>query len=559
MTVISIILLFLLILQGGLIVWLLRNRKQLKRTTRELQNNHNQLHSWLLHSPISISVFKKNGETVEVNERFTQLLGYETSDFRDANEMWSILIQDDFKREKYVRNWAEQLDRPWSSKWQAEEVLVTGKSGRVKSIETHVSKIGDFWICLHNDVTWRTQIERELENALNQTFKANIAKTQFLTNMSHEIRTPLNGVLGMAQLLSETKMTEDQRSFVDTIQKSGEMLLMTISDILDLSKIEAGSLDLESTPFNLLKCINDSVDVCLPKLNRSKVTFQSLVDPKVPSRIRGDPYRISQIITNLLSNAFKYTQEGSVTLRVYDSSEKGSQARLTISVKDTGIGIPLEKQNSIFEPFVQADASITRQYGGTGLGLTICKRLADKMGGEITIASQPGVGSEFTFSWSPEKLQREHSPSSSSERSIPLSETPFPEDFTTLVVEDNFVNSKVIELSLKKNGISISKAANGKEALELLKKQTFDLVFMDIQMPELDGLKCTEIIRREFPDLSQPFIIALTAHALADHMEQCRRVGMNGFLAKPYTNDELRKAIQLFLAERHNPRTHCHF
>ena len=224
--------------------------------------------------------------------------------------MWSILIQDESKRDKYVQQWMEQIERPWSHKWQAEEVLITSKSGRTKVIETHVSKIGEFWVCLHTDVTWRNQVERELENALNQTFKANVAKTQFLTNMSHEIRTPLNGVLGMAQLLSETEMTQDQQLFVETIQKSGEMLLLTINDILDLSKIEAGSMGLESAPFNLIKCIDDSIAICPPKLNSTKVSFHTDIAPDVPSRIRGDSYRVSQIIINLLSNAFQIYPAG---------------------------------------------------------------------------------------------------------------------------------------------------------------------------------------------------------------------------------------------------------
>ena len=557
---VTLTLLILLLAQSA---WLLRLKSGFKKSRDRLEDlakNETQLHSWLLHAPISISVFEQTGGTVMVNERFTQLLGYDSSDFRDAREMWSVLIQEDGKRSQYVERWLQQIERPWSPKWQAEEVVVTAKSGRIKSLETHVSKIGDYWVCLHNDVTWRSQIERELENALNQTFKANVAKTQFLTNMSHEIRTPLNGVLGMAQLLSETEMTGEQRAFLETIQTSGEMLLLTINEILDLSKIEAGTMGIESTPFNFLKCIEDSVTVCLPKLQSSLVKFTSTIDSDVPSRIRGDSYRISQIIVNLLGNAFKYTKAGSVELRVskLKMERENEPVRLSISVKDTGIGIPLEKQAKIFEPFEQGDASITRQYGGTGLGLTICKRLAEKMHGELSITSKPGVGSEFVFTWAVDKLHKLSSPkgvSSEIEEWI----SPDEEGFNTLVVEDNMVNSKVIDLSLKKFGVSSTKASNGREALEILREKHYDLIFMDIQMPEIDGLKCTEIIRKEFPENRQPFIIALTAHALADHMEQCRHVGMNGFLAKPFTSDELKKALKLYWEERLSARTIVHF
>jgi len=526
----------------------------------ELATNETQLHSWLLHAPISISVFKQTGETVIVNERFTQLLGYDASDFGTAKDMWSVLIQDESKRKPYLERWLQQIEQPWSHKWQAEEVVVTAKSGRTKSLETHVSKIGDYWICLHNDVTWRSQVERQLENALNQTFRANVAKTQFLTNMSHEIRTPLNGVLGMSQLLSETDMTSEQRMFLETIQTSGEMLLLTINEILDLSKIEAGSMELESVPFNFIKCIEDSIAVCLAKLDKNRVKFSSIIDSNVPSRIRGDAFRISQIIVNLLGNAVKYTAEGSIELRVgkIESSDESVPAKLSISVKDTGIGIPLEKQAQIFEPFEQADASITRNFGGTGLGLTICKRLAERMNGEITVTSQPSGGSEFTFTWVPEELHQLTS-TQSEPTEIESWVSSKGVDFKTLVVEDNPVNAKVIDLSLQKFGISCEKCSNGVKALEELKKQHYDLVFMDIQMPEMDGLKCTEIIRSETPESLQPFIIALTAHALAEHMEQCRKAGMNGFLSKPYTSDDLKKALELFLKERESPRTNVYF
>ena len=549
----------IVLFQAGVIWSLLRKRKNSRPVAGTSGANTDQLHTWLLHAPIPICVFNKSGETVAVNERFTELLGYDTSDFKDTNEMWSILIQDESNREEYVSQWLEQTKQARSSRWQAEEVVVTAKSGRSLVIEAHLSEIGDFWVCLHNDVTWRNQVERELEGALNETFNANVAKTQFLTNMSHEIRTPLNGVLGMAQLMSETKMNEDQQLFVKTIQTSGEMLLMTINDILDLSKTESGGIELEASVFDFRKCVEDAVEICLPKLNCADVEFSHHLEPAVPSRLYGDPYRISQIVVNLLSNAFKYTHKGSVSLMVQYSRHGGSPDEMRIVVKDTGIGIPLEKQASIFEPFTQADASNTRQYGGNGLGLTICKRLADLMNGEITVMSLPGQGSEFCFSWCPES-QDQSIPEDDVPEELANSSEPWKDpDFKTLVVEDNIVNLRVIELSLKKNGITIETASNGKEALEKIQKESFDLVFMDIQMPIMDGLRCTELIRKEIPKADQPFIIALTAHALADHMNQCRKAGINGFLAKPFTREELKKSLALFNNEKNNDRLLCFF
>ncbi len=549
----------IVLLQAWVIGSFQRQRKRIRPEIDTFGVNENQLLTWLLHAPLLICVFKKSGETVAVNERFTELLGYDSTDFNEANEMWSILIQDESNREKYASHWLEQTKHAKSSKLQAEEVVVTAKSGRSLMIEAHLSEVGDFWVCLLNDVTWRNQVERELEGALNETFNANVAKTQFLTNMSHEIRTPLNGVLGMAQLMSETKMNEDQKHFVKTIQKSGEMLLMTINDILDLSKTESGGIELETSVFDFRKCVEDAVEVCLPKLNCADVEFSHHIESAVPSRLYGDPYRISQIVVNLLSNAFKYTHKGSVSLMVQYSLHGESPDEMRIVVKDTGIGIPLEKQASIFEPFTQADASSTRQYGGNGLGLTICKRLADLMNGEITVMSLPGQGSEFCFSWCPETQDR-----SIPEENVPEALPSCPEPwkvpgFKTLVVEDNIVNLRVIELSLKKHGISIKTASNGKEALEKIRKESFDLVFMDIQMPIMDGLRCTELIRKEIPKADQPFIIALTAHALADHMNQCRKAGINGFMAKPFTREELNKSLALFNNEKNNDRLLCFF
>lgn len=549
----------LVALQAFWIVGLLRSRRRLRTSGKEIQYSHNQLQSWLFHAPISISVFKQSGQTVMINERFTQLLGYESSDFRTATDMWNVLIQDEVNRERFLNRWGEQIERPWSNKWEAEEVLVTSKSGRVKALESHVSIIGEYWVCLHNDVTWRNQVQRELENALNQAFQANITKTQFLTNMSHEIRTPLNGVLGMAQLLFETEMDEEQRSFVETIHQSGQTLLMTINDILDLSKMEAGSIGIESVPVDLNQCIKESVALCLPKLKRANVRFNLQIEPDVPLSICGDSVRISQILVNLLSNAFKYTMEGSVMLRVSREGGTADSHYLSISVKDTGIGIPLEKQATIFEPFVQADASNTRQFGGSGLGLTISRHLAARMGGEIRVVSQPESGSEFVFSWTADAVLDSTRPvqTQSDERSP--TERLLGHSIRTLVVDDNLVNSKVIELCLKKCGIVPTKASNGQEALSALKKTPYDLVFMDIQMPGMDGLQCTRAIRKELPEESQPFIVALTAHALPDHMEQCRRAGMNGFLSKPYRNEDLRSVIHLYLEHQSGDRKTCYF
>lgn len=543
--------------QTLLIVILFGSRKRLKQLTSQLRERKNDLTSWITHAPLPVSIFTRSGETIAINHQYSELLGYDVNDFRDVRDMWSILIQDEFLREQFLKKWDSYGRIGKEKSILPQELLVTSKSGRKKVMEIHISVIGDFWICFYNDVTWRSQIERELEDALNQAFRASSAKTQFLTHMSHEIRTPLNGVLGMAQLLEDTKIDSEQKEFLETIQHSGKMLLNTINDILDLSKIESGLLGLESVPFDLRQCVDDSVSICMPKLNEDSVKFSCIMDSGVPSLVMGDSFRISQIIVNLLSNAFKYTKKGTVGLRVTCKTISNSHAKISVLVHDSGIGIRADKQNAIFEPFTQADTSNTRQYGGTGLGLTICRKLARSMGGDITLSSPNGCGSAFEFVWEP---QISHMKKESLQRKIHgVVLAPEVEGFKTLIVEDNVVNFKVIELSLRKLGVTVTHAINGKEAIGYLRKCHYDLVFMDIQMPVMDGLTATKAIRKEFAGEEQPFIIALTAHALADHIHQCRLAQMNGFLAKPYTQDDLKKALELFLQEKTSDRCVSYF
>jgi PAS domain S-box-containing protein len=545
-------------LQALLILFLLRGRRRLKQLSGELRKSRNQFSSWIVHAPLPITVFSEEGRIEQINEKFTELLGYEATDLRDTEEMWNLLIQDEAERSQFLRRWRSLWESKKAVSVVPVEVTVTSKSGKSEVLEIYISVIGDFWICHYLEITWRAKIERELQDALDQAHYASIAKTEFLTNMSHEIRTPLNGVLGMAQLLMGTDLDEEQRSYLETVNKSGEVLLLTINDILDLSKIESGQFSFETKPVQLSRCIEDCVAVCLPKMNAETVEFDSSIDEATPPIFLGDGYRVSQVIINLLSNAFKYTEQGKVTLSVSASHMGENRYRYHVSVNDTGIGIPAGKHKQIFDPFSQADSSITRRYGGTGLGLTISKKLASRMGGDITLQSEEGVGSAFIFTWVSETLSEPALETKTSGvkgggGSHSLS------GIKTLVVEDNPVNSKVISLSLRKLGISITLATNGKEALGQLREGSFDLVFMDLQMPVMDGLQAVRLIRESFPRGEQPFIVALTAHALSDHVSQCREAGMNAYLAKPFTMDQLRAVVDLFIEKAEEDRNNCYF
>jgi two-component system, sensor histidine kinase len=535
-------------LQAALIVVLLRSRRRLKLLTRELRESREQLRSWLLHAPLPVGVFRRTGELIAINHEFVDLLGYKEEDFSDARSMWRLMIPEAIPLASALDQWNLCEQGNEGKRIVPLELKVVSKEGRPKVVEVHIAIYRGSIICFFNDVSWRWKIENDLERALNQAHHANVAKSHFLANMSHEIRTPMNGVLGMAQLLAETSVDEEQEQYVRTIQKSGELLLSTINNILDLSKIEAGQVSMESIPFDLVSCIEDAVAVCLPRLRRATVRFEKQLPQDLPSRIVGDPFRLTQVTVNLLSNAIKYTEMGLVRIEVSSVALGGTRVRLRIMVKDSGIGIAKEKQQSVFDPFVQADASITREFGGSGLGLTICKRIAERMGANLGLVSEPGVGSEFFLEWETDleiPVSNAHA-----DAVIPEPEGEKTRTFTTLVVEDNPVNLKVIELSLKRFGIIAQTACNGQQAVNLLRERPFDLVFMDIQMPVLDGLAATRVIRTEFPHDQQPFVIALTAHALLEHREQCRHAQMNAFIAKPFTTQDLREVLELFHKHR---------
>jgi PAS domain S-box-containing protein len=553
----SLVLAVFVMLQALLIGVLLNRRKRLRQLSEELRLSRNQFSSWVIHAPLPISVFAEDGRIIEINRKFTELMGYEASDLKNIEEMWNVLIQDENERSQFINRWQSAWEARKATSVVPMEVTMTGKSGKREVLEIYVSVIGDFWICHYLEITWRSKIERELQDALNQAHMASIAKTEFLTNMSHEIRTPLNGVLGMVQLLRETQLDAEQQSYLDTVKKSGEVLLLTINDILDISKIESGQFTIETISVDLKSIIDDCVTVCLPKMRSDSVRFSHSLEPGLPLKFVGDGYRISQVIINLLSNAFKYTEKG--TVEFYASAVHLGEDRYLykVTVRDSGIGVPDDKQSTIFDPFSQADSSITRQYGGTGLGLTISRKLARRMGGDITVSSREGTGSEFVFTWlantESESLVRADNPPEVANNVLPAT------GIKTLVVEDNPVNFKVTDISLRKFGIKAHKATNGQEAVDMLQSEVFDLIFMDIQMPVMDGLMATRKIRESDRIEKQPFIIALTAHALADHMNQCRDAGMNGFLAKPFTSKQLRESVDLYLRNADQNRSEVYF
>ena len=393
-------------------------------------------------------------------------------------------------------------------------------------------------LIISEDITERKKSAIALEAALERARAASVAKSEFLANMSHEIRTPLNGVLGMAQVLAQTELTPRQREMMDAILTSGRTLNALLSDILDLAKVEAGEVELETAPFDLRAALTASAATFEGLAHQKGLTFGLDFDDGFHDRVAGDALKFGQIVNNLISNAVKFTSEGSV--RVHARTDDEDEAvRLTVTVEDTGEGFTPEVQASLFERFVQGDGSITRRFGGSGLGLSIALRFAKLMGGDITCVSTPGEGARFTLT---ARLTKAAPEAPAPPRRAPKAVAP--ERLRVLLAEDHPTNQRVVELML--DGVAdVVVTADGEAALRAYQDQTFDLVLMDTQMPVMDGLTAIQEIRqreRAAGRLRIP-IISLTANAMPHQVEACLAAGADLHLAKPITVSALFDAI----------------
>lgn len=383
----------------------------------------------------------------------------------------------------------------------------------------------------------------ELSQALQSAKHASLAKSDFLANMSHEIRTPMNGIIGMTDLALDATTPQERQEYLDIVKRSAQSLLAVINDILDFSKIEAGKIHIEHVAYNLHQTVNDCLQVLRGRADEKDLRLDCSFCDQAPQMVIGDPTRLRQILINLIGNAIKFTKQGCITLHIELQTLADQPPRLKFRVQDTGIGIPQEKLESIFEAFAQADISTTRHYGGTGLGLTITQRLVNLMGGRLLVQSQVGVGSAFEFDLPFEKAaQPEASPTT------PVPTHPALPSLSILVVEDHPINQLLASRMLEKWGHRVTLADNGQEALDRLSthSESFDLVLMDMQMPIMGGLEATAKIRQMPPFRDLP-IVAMTANAMLGDREMCLEAGMNDYLSKPILAKDLEvKLHQLF-------------
>ncbi len=529
-------------------VWGFRDVTERKRSEEALGRERNLFNALMDSIPDTIYFKDTASRFTRINKAQAKMLGVkdpsEAIRKTDFDFFPTELAQEFYASERKiiesgqpVINNVERIEKPGGQVYwlSATEVPIKDEESRV------IGLVG-----VSRDITDRKQAEVELEKAKEAAEAASRAKSEFLANMSHEIRTPMNGIIGMTELALDTELTPEQQDYLTMVKTSADSLLTVINDILDFSKIEAGKLELDQIEFNLPDSLGDAMKTLAPRAHQKGLELAFQVRPEVPEAVVGDPTRLRQIVLNLVGNAIKFTERGEVILEVEPESRAVTSLSLHFTVKDTGVGIPAEKQRLIFEPFTQADGSMTRKYGGTGLGLAISSQLVEKMGGRIWVESEPGIGSRFHFT---AHLGVAKGPP---RRLVPAQPTDL-RDMAVLVVEDNATNRRILEGMLIQWQMKPALADGGWTALAALERalearKPFRLVLLDAQMPEMDGFALAEMIKQN-PKLAGATIMMLTSAGQRGDAARCRELGIAAYLIKPIKQSDLLQAILIALGK----------
>jgi PAS domain S-box-containing protein len=517
-----------------------------EKNTEEALRSQKDLYETLLKTQsemgegVSITIGEK---IVYVNEAVCNIYGYGKEEILGMKSFLEIVPEEEKVSliEKLRQRVAGERDQSTG------ETKIMRKDGRIIDIEYTVRNLfveGKMqMISIIRDVTEKKKAEAELREERARAESAEIAKKigeQFLANMSHEIRTPMNAIIGFTDVILKTSLTKEQQQYLDAIKTSGENLLVIINDILDLSRLRSGKVPIEQREFNLSHIISLCTDMMLPKAIEKGVKIHSKIDERIPGKLVGDPTRLNQVLLNLTANSIKFTQHGEIAIEVNLISVNKDDVFLEFIVKDTGIGIPANKLSSIFDAFTQANNDTARKYGGTGLGLAIVKQLVELQGGTVSVSSTEGEGSCFSFCMSYRKSNDTNRKTELKAESVEGNL----KNLNILLVEDNTMNQLLAKKVLGDWGWNVEVAENGKVAIEKMKEEDFDLVLMDIQLPEMDGYEATRQIRSKLskPKCNTP-IIAMTAHVMHSEEEKCYNVGMNGYISKPFNTNTLYSKI----------------
>jgi PAS domain S-box-containing protein len=539
-----------------------------KQAEEVLQEKEELLRNAFDRAAAGMLLTETDGRFKRVNQAFCEILGCSQSELAALN-LAEITVPEDQGMNTEV---ARQLLAGETDAVQT-ETRYRHKSGRVVLCDTRISLVRDshsrpLYFVVHGiDIGKRKETELQLQRAKEAAEAANHAKGEFLANMSHEIRTPMNGILGMTELALDTTLSPEQRQYLDAVKTSAHSLLAVVNDILDFSKIEAGKLELNPIVFDLRSVLGKSLEPFALEARRKGLVFECRIREEIPESIVADPTRLCQVVVNLLGNALKFTHQGRVALDVECAIQDADVGTLRVTVTDTGIGIPAQKQSLVFGAFAQADGSTTRRFGGTGLGLSISARLVEMMGGSIWVESSEGKGSRFYFTVRVglSKLERASAiPIVGADGQDPLgvrvlsprlggdSRLASGQAACILLAEDNAINQVFVTRLLERWGHRVVVAENGRDALAALDRESFDLVLMDVQMPEMDGFEATGAIRQRESENGGGHlpIVALTAHAMKGDRARCLDAGMDDYLSKPICPKDMFLAIETQLASR---------